>query len=575
MLYLILLLVFYVVFYTKIIFTDSVGSIYGHIFEDTNYNGKWDKQSDNGLSNIKIEVTTEKGTKLYATTDKWGWYTVKKVPTGIASVKVVTSTLPNQHNFKLVIGSDPTDVTVKANNETWEEHNGYIFSASQSTEQTMTLNLQEFEIASSAQSEEAPQDAQEPSLEERTKNLFEKIAHAQDLPNEVPPDAKEVNLEEITKNLFKKIADSQKKPVKKVLPDSTIKQTKQKILKAQQAEKEIQKKKEEALAKAKAEENAKRQKIEEARQAKLEAEKLKKEKARLAKEAQEKRIKEENEKKMAQEDARLAQLEQERLAKEKAQKEAQKREAKRLKKLLEDKRKQEARAQALAKEKSERKKEERLKTITQEKAKKEKQERLKKIAEKRRKQLLMKQAKIQKEKLRKEKLKKEKQRLTKEKMRKEKLEKKKKANKKLTKRKSKDGLANSIMNAGASYTKRKKSNASMKMIKQFYGSEFNSFTGTQKTFIEKNLGTIYQITQRTLTRNGYPRVAARTQQQGTQLVTFYLHPNGSISGLHYKKRLGFASLDKNTMKIIKIAYKDYPRPKTTTKITFYVQYSLF
>jgi len=382
------------------------------------------------------------------------------------------------------------------------------FPASQSSEKTITFNLQEFEISSSTQSEEAPQNTQEPSLEERTKNLFEKIAHAHDSPDTVLTATNEKSLEEITKNLLKKISDSQKKPVKKVLPDSNFKQ---KISKAQ-----------------------------------------------LAKKAQEKRIKEENEKKIAQEAAILAQLEQEHLAKVKAE------ENEKLKKL------EEAR---LIKE--QKKEEEHLKTIAQEKAKKKKQEHLEKIAEIKRKQLLAKQAKIQKEKLRKEKIKKIKQRLAKEKLRKQKLEKKRKARKKLTKHKSKHTLSKNIMNTGSTYSKPNKSSTSMKMIKQFYGSEFNSFTGTQKAFIEKNLGSIYQITQRTLTRNGYPEVAARTQQQGTQLVTFYLHPNGSISQLHYKRRLGFESLDKNTMKIIKIAYKNYPKPKTTTKITFYVQYSLF
>jgi len=115
----------------------------------------------------------------------------------------------------------------------------------------------------------------------------------------------------------------------------------------------------------------------------------------------------------------------------------------------------------------------------------------------------------------------------------------------------------------------------MSMINKFYGKEFSTFTGTQKSFIKKNLGTIYQITQRTLSRNGYPEVAARMHQQGKQLVTFYLHPDGRITGLRFKKRLGVTSLDRNTMNVIRIAYKDYPHPKTKTKITFYVLYSLY
>ncbi len=142
---------------------------------------------------------------------------------------------------------------------------------------------------------------------------------------------------------------------------------------------------------------------------------------------------------------------------------------------------------------------------------------------------------------------------------------------------SNDPLANMLMNASTSMTpkrtSRRKSN--IRMIKQFYGEEFNTFTPTQKKFIEKNLGSIYRITQRTLTRNGYPPLAVKTRQQGTNIVTFYLHPNGDISNLRLKRRIGYAALDKNTLHTIRIAYKDYPLPKTKTKITFYVEYNLY
>jgi len=177
-----------------------------------------------------------------------------------------------------------------------------------------------------------------------------------------------------------------------------------------------------------------------------------------------------------------------------------------------------------------------------------------------------------------------KQKLVKEKAYKKKLLKKKLAKKKhqeqakkqkLAKRKSNDPLADALMSQSKSMSPSKSKKPAMRMIKQFYGSEFNSFTKTQKRFIEKNLGSIYQITQRTLTRNGYPSVALKTQQQGTQIVTFYLHPNGKITGLRLKRPIGYASLDKNTIRVIRIAYKDYPRPKTKTKITFYVEYGLF
>lgn len=62
--------------------------------------------------------------------------------------------------------------------------------------------------------------------------------------------------------------------------------------------------------------------------------------------------------------------------------------------------------------------------------------------------------------------------------------------------------------------------------------------------------------------------------QGTNVVQFYLHPNGDISGLRLKREIGYRVLDKHTIEVIKTAYKDYPRPERTTKIIFYVTYEI-
>ena len=157
--------------------------------------------------------------------------------------------------------------------------------------------------------------------------------------------------------------------------------------------------------------------------------------------------------------------------------------------------------------------------------------------------------------------------------------KKLKVRKQTTKR-SKDPLANMLMGSGSSlFTKKAPPSQSRsygeQTIKQLYGNEFNTFSPTQKKFIRRNLSTIHQITQRTLTRNGYPNVAVRTKQQGTNIVSFYLHPNGDITGLKLKRAIGYEALDKNTLKVIRIAYKDYPLPNKKTKIIFYITYRLY
>ncbi len=148
-------------------------------------------------------------------------------------------------------------------------------------------------------------------------------------------------------------------------------------------------------------------------------------------------------------------------------------------------------------------------------------------------------------------------------------------------KRSNDALFNALMGATSSTSmypsSRRASSGSYaaRMIKQLYGKEFDTYTPTQKKFIKNNLGNIHRITQKTLTRNGYPTVAVQTKQQGTNVVSFYLHPNGDITGLRLKRRVGYESLDQNTLDVIRIAYKNYPLPNKKTKIIFYVTYSLY
>ncbi|TNF44922.1 MAG: energy transducer TonB [Epsilonproteobacteria bacterium] len=159
---------------------------------------------------------------------------------------------------------------------------------------------------------------------------------------------------------------------------------------------------------------------------------------------------------------------------------------------------------------------------------------------------------------------------------------KKKVVKKTKPKRSNDPLANALMGSGTSLypskpTRRPSASGSygQRMINQLYGEEFHSYSDTQKKFIKNNLGTIHRITQNTLTRNGYPEIAVRTRQQGTNIVSFYLHPNGDISDLKLKRFIGHQALDQNTLDVIRTAYKDYPLPNKKTKIIFYVKYTIY
>jgi len=107
---------------------------------------------------------------------------------------------------------------------------------------------------------------------------------------------------------------------------------------------------------------------------------------------------------------------------------------------------------------------------------------------------------------------------------------------------------------------------------KLYGEEYNSFTKVQKVYLQKNLKNIGRITQRYLR---YPSISIRTGQQGMNIVEFFLHPNGDISELKLINSSGYSALDKNSVETIEIAYKDYPRPKSKTKIKIYVYYKLY
>jgi len=112
-------------------------------------------------------------------------------------------------------------------------------------------------------------------------------------------------------------------------------------------------------------------------------------------------------------------------------------------------------------------------------------------------------------------------------------------------------------------------------IQKLYGKEFESFTKVQKVFIEKNFNSFQIITQRVLTRLGYPKLAIEMRLSGRNVVEFLFHPNGDISNLRITNSSGYDVFDKYTIKLIEIAYKDYPRPKTKTKLKFNVQYRLY
>ena len=112
-------------------------------------------------------------------------------------------------------------------------------------------------------------------------------------------------------------------------------------------------------------------------------------------------------------------------------------------------------------------------------------------------------------------------------------------------------------------------------LQKLYGEEYDKFTKLQKAYLEKNLSNFQTITQRVLNRLGYPPLAAKLRIGGVNVIEFMFHPDGSITGLKVIDSSGYAVLDDYSVELIEIAYKDYPKPQTSTKLRFNVQYRLY
>ena len=108
-----------------------------------------------------------------------------------------------------------------------------------------------------------------------------------------------------------------------------------------------------------------------------------------------------------------------------------------------------------------------------------------------------------------------------------------------------------------------------------YIKEYDKFTKVQKAYLEKNLNNFQSITQRVLDRLGYPPLAAKLRIGGVNVIEFMFHPDGSITGLKVIDSSGYAVLDDYSIELIEIAYKNYPKPQTSTKLRFNVQYRAY
>lgn len=111
-------------------------------------------------------------------------------------------------------------------------------------------------------------------------------------------------------------------------------------------------------------------------------------------------------------------------------------------------------------------------------------------------------------------------------------------------------------------------------IQRLYGDKFNELSEGEQRYILDNQEVMRRITQGVLDRYGRSRIPDNIRTQDTNMIEFYLYPNGSISDIRFLKNSQLSILDDTTKEVIELAYAKYPRPQQKTLIRYRVFYSL-
>jgi outer membrane biosynthesis protein TonB len=111
-------------------------------------------------------------------------------------------------------------------------------------------------------------------------------------------------------------------------------------------------------------------------------------------------------------------------------------------------------------------------------------------------------------------------------------------------------------------------------IKELYGDEFGKLTPGQQKYILDNQEIMRRITQQVLERVARVNLSRDINVNATNVIEFYLYPNGDISDIKFLKKSGHYVLDDTTKETIEYAYSKYPRPTEKTLIRYNVFYNL-
>lgn len=111
-------------------------------------------------------------------------------------------------------------------------------------------------------------------------------------------------------------------------------------------------------------------------------------------------------------------------------------------------------------------------------------------------------------------------------------------------------------------------------FQEAYGEEFGKLSEGEKKYIIDNQEVMRRITQEQLNRLGPVNIPRNLNVNTMNIIEFYLHPNGDISGLKIVNASGYEILDDTSLQTIEYSYHRYPLPKQKTMVRYKVGYYL-
>ena len=111
-------------------------------------------------------------------------------------------------------------------------------------------------------------------------------------------------------------------------------------------------------------------------------------------------------------------------------------------------------------------------------------------------------------------------------------------------------------------------------FQEAYGEAFGKLSEGEKQYIIDNQEIMRRITQEQLNRLGPVNIPRNLNVNTMNIIEFYLHPNGDISGLRIVNASGHQILDDTSLQTIEYSYHRYPLPKQKTLVRYKVGYYL-